>query len=280
MSALLRARLTQSSIARRVRIALLLSALSLAPLAHAGRPCEDQPLTTAQFTQGMALAQATADALDRSGARVVVLARAGQDLSEYGLRWSHLGFAYRSEQEGRPVWRVLHKLNHCGTAQADLWRQGLGEFFMDRPVRYEAAYAVLEPALQAALLPLLYDDVAVAALHTQAYNMVAYPWSLQYQQSNQWALETLALAAAPGEVVNRVQAQDWLKRQRYEPSDLRLSTAKRLGARIGMANVAFDDHPSARRFAGHIATTTVDSVFVWLHRAHLAEPAKTVSAAR
>ena len=75
-----------------------------------------------QVEQGLGLAQATLQALDASGAEVVLLARAGQDLSKYGLRWSHLGFAYR--QDG--VWRVLHKLNHCGTDESALYRQGLG----------------------------------------------------------------------------------------------------------------------------------------------------------
>lgn len=272
--------MSATALPRAARALLGVLLLSTTSLVWAGRTCDDQPLTTAQITQGMDLAQATAEALDRSGARVVLLARAGQDLSEYSLRWSHLGFAYRDERDGRPVWRVLHKLNQCGTAEADLWRQGLGEFFMDRPVRYEAAYAVLTPPLQEALLPLLKDDNGVAALHTQAYNMVAYPWARQYQQSNQWALETLAMAAAPGEVYNRQQAQSWLQRKGYQPSDLRISTAKRLGARIGMANVAFDDHPGARRFSGHIETTTVDTVFVWLNRAKLGEPARTLSAPR
>lgn len=27
--------------------------------------------------------------------------------------------------------RAVHKLNHCGSARANLWRQGLGEFFLD-----------------------------------------------------------------------------------------------------------------------------------------------------
>ncbi|UXH81045.1 DUF2145 domain-containing protein [Roseateles amylovorans] len=238
--------------------------------AQAGRPCDDKPLTTQQMRRGMNLAQATAQALDGSGASVVLLARAGQDLSEYGLRWSHVGFAYRdTSAEDRPVWRVMHKLNQCGTATSDLYRQGLGEFFMDRPHRYEAAYVVLQPELQQALLPVLKDNARVASMYAGPYSMVAYPWSQQYQQSNQWATETLAAAAAPREVFNRGQAQDWLRRQGYQPSDLRLSTAKRLGARIGMANVAFDDHPSARRFAGHIETTTADTVFSWLKRAQL-----------
>ncbi|WP_377158729.1 DUF2145 domain-containing protein [Roseateles sp. UC29_93] len=262
--------------------AALAATLATAP-AHAGRPCEDKEPTLDQIRRGMDLAQATAAALDRSGADVVLLARAGQNLSEYGLRWSHVGFVYRdtmgSGADAKPVWRVMHKLNQCGTALADLYRQGLGEFFMDSPFRYEAAYSVLKPELQQALLPLLRENARVAALHTPAYNMVAYPWSREYQQSNQWALETLAAAAAPREVFNRAQAQDWLKRQGYEPSDLRLSTAKRLGARIGMANVAFDDHPSAKRFSGHIETTTADTIFSWLTRSGYGQAPQNVKAA-
>jgi len=119
--------------------ALLLCAAALP--AHAGRPCEEKPQTTRQVEQGLALAQATAKQLDDSGARVVLLARAGQDLSKYGLQWSHLGFAYKDEQAG--AWRVMHKLNHCGSDHAALYRQGLGEFFLDNPHRYEAAFAPL-----------------------------------------------------------------------------------------------------------------------------------------
>lgn len=242
-------------------------ALAAPGVAHAGRTCEETPLTPEQVRNGMALAQATAEALDRSGAQVVLLARAGQNLDEYGLRWSHVGYVYRDvDAGGKPVWRVMHKLNECGTAQADLYRQGLAEFFMDRPYRMEGAFSVLKPALQDALLPVLKDNARAAALHTPAYSMLAYPWSQQYQQSNQWALETLAGAAAPGEVFNRPQAQQWLKSAGYQPSDLKISTFKRLGARIGMANVAFDDHPSARRYSGHIDTTTADTIFQWLSR--------------
>ncbi|WP_232309764.1 DUF2145 domain-containing protein [Roseateles depolymerans] len=242
-------------------------ALAMPGAAHAGRTCEETPLTPEQVRNGMALAQATAEALDRSGAQVVLLARAGQNLDEYGLRWSHVGYVYRDvDAGGKPVWRVMHKLNECGTAQADLYRQGLAEFFMDRPYRMEGAFSVLKPALQDALLPVLKDNARAAALHTPAYSMLAYPWSQQYQQSNQWALETLAGAAAPGEVFNRPQAQQWLKSAGYQPSDLKISTFKRLGARIGMANVAFDDHPSARRYSGHIDTTTADTIFQWLSR--------------
>lgn len=256
----------------------LLALLVATGTAHAGRPCEDKPLNPEQIEHGMNLALATAKRLDASGAEVVLLARAGQDLGKYGLQWSHLGFAYRDGSAGArpgPVWRVLHKLNQCGTARSDLYRQGLGEFFMDRPYRYEAAFVVLSPALQQALLPLLHDNAQLPRLHEPRYNMVAYPWGGGYQQSNQWALETLALAA-DAQNRSRTLAQGWLRAKGYQPSDLRLSTATRLGARIGMANVTFDDHPSARRFAGHIETVTVDSIFAWLPRTGLGGTAETV----
>ena len=244
--------------------------------ALAGRPCEDAPQTTAQVARGMNLAQATAAQLDATGATVVILARAGQDLSKYGLNWSHLGFVYRDESEGRPVWRVVHKLNVCGSARGELYRQGLGEFFLDRPQRYDATFVVLKPALQAALLPLLRDNARVRALHEPRYNMLAYPWATTYQQSNQWVLETLASVSVDPLLTRRGAAQAWLKAQGYQPSDIRLSTAERLGARLTRANIAFDDHPMGQRMAGHIETTTVDSMLLWLPKTGLSEDAVVV----
>jgi hypothetical protein len=248
----------------------LAAALLLASAAHAGRSCEQKPLTAQTIEHGMALAQRTSQALDaehaRSGARVVVLARAGQDLSKYQLRYSHLGWAYKTAQG---PWRVLHKLNQCGTATGDLYRQGLGEFFLDDLWRQEAAWAVPAPALQAPLFELLNDPKRSIALHERPYNLVSYVWGQRYQQSNQWAIETLAMAAEPG-VTTREQAQAWLRFKAYQPTTLKLGAFTRLGARAGTANVAFDDHPNEKRFADRIETVTVDSVFHWLSRSGLA----------
>jgi hypothetical protein len=257
--------------------ALLLAAAAAS--AHAGRSCEEKPPTMRQIEQGLNLAQATARQLDASGAQVVLLTRAGQDLSKYGLKWSHLGFVYKdpNQPSGQqpPVWRVMHKLNHCGTDHAALYRQGLGEFFLDNPHRYEAAFVVLKPELQQALLPILADNTRVARFNERRYSMVAYAFGTTYQQSNQWVLETLAGAAAPG-IVSRRAAQDWLKSEGYQPTDLHLSTLTRLGGRLTQANIAFDDHPSARRFSSHIDTVTVDSMFAWLQRAKLSDSPQRV----
>ena len=180
----------------RVAVAAVLLAATLTAAvttAYAGRTCEAKLPEARNVQRGLELAERTARALDASGAQVVVLARAGQDLSKYRLRWSHLGLAYRDGEQ----WRVLHKLNQCGSASADLYRQGLGEFFLDDPFEYRAALAVLTPELQERLLPLLKDNARAAQLHTPAYSMLAYPWAQTYQQSNQWAIETLAMSQEP-----------------------------------------------------------------------------------
>jgi hypothetical protein len=233
-------------------------ACALIAPAHAGQNCEARPLRTESVAQALELASRVSLALDASGARVVLLARAGRNLDEWGLRWSHMGLAYRDEAAGG--WRVVHKLNACGASTGNLFRQGLGPFFLDDVHRHEAGVVVPTPELQAALLPLLQDDHRVARLQHRPYNMVAYPWSTRYQQSNQWALETLAMAAEPG-IGDRVGAQAWLRFKGYQPTVLRIGPMKRIGARVGTTHIAFDDHPDAERYSDRIATITVESVF-------------------
>jgi hypothetical protein len=251
---------------------LLLSASLVLTLvagpALAGRPCEDGPLDVTTVQRSMALAERTAKKLDDTGAQVVVLARAGQDLSRYGVTWSHLGLAYRDADAAGGAWRVLHKLNHCATPAAAVYRQGLGEFFLDRMWRYEAGIVVLAPEVQAKLMPVLRDNQRATRWHHEAYNMLAYPWALTYQQSNQWAIETLA-GAMDANATTRRQAQAWLQLRDYQPTALHLGPLTRLGARATKANVAFDDHPNDKRFSDRIETVTVDSVFDWLQRSRL-----------
>jgi len=248
--------------------AVVLAGVFLFPIdAHAGRSCEALKPTPAVIVKGMQLAERTSAALDASGARVVVLARAGQNLEKYGLQYSHLGLAYKTDAG---AWRVVHKLNQCGSGVAAVYRQGLGEFFLDDLWRYEAAWVVPTPAVQAQLLTALQAPPAtVVRLHSAPYNLVSYAWGQKYQQSNQWAIETLAGAMEPDTIRTRGQAQAWLQFKGYEPGTLKLGALTRLGGRISAANVAFDDHPNEKRFSDRIETVTVDSVFAWLPRAGL-----------
>ena len=254
------------------RSAAIAAALALVTAAaHAGRSCESKPPKVDAIRQAMQLAEHTAAQLDQSGAQVVALARIGQNLSEYGVRYSHFGLAYRDNGK----WRVVHKLNQCGTAHAAVYRQGLGEFFLDDMYEYEAAVVIPTPEIQARLLPVVRDNARLAQLNTPAYSMVAYPWAQTYQQSNQWALETFAMAQEPA-AVSRERAQAWLKLQGYTPTTLRIGPLKRLGGRMTAANVAFDDHPNEKRFTDRIDTVTVDSVFTWLNRTGMGAPVQII----
>ena len=260
---------------------LALTALT-APAVRAGRPCEAQVAGVQAVVQGLGLAERSARALDASGAQVVVLARAGQDLSQWGLRWSHLAFAYREAPPDAATpgavgsWRVLHKLNHCGSDRAAVYRQGLAEFFSEGLFTHEAGLVVLRaPLARDGVLAALKDNAAMTRLHEPRYNMLAYPWAGPYQQSNQWALETLAMLA-DADVVTRAGARSWLRLRGYQPTTLHIPAPERLGARITMGHVAFDDHPFGRRMAGQIDTVTVDSVFAFVQRNGLGEPVRVL----
>lgn len=265
------------------RLLVLLAAavlLAATPLAQAGRSCEARKTTAQTVERGMALAEKTLASLNASGENVVLLARAGQDLSKYGVRYSHLGLAWQvPDGQGGKTWHVLHKLNSCGTAESAVYRQGLGEFFLDDLWRYEAAWLAPTPDVQARLLALLQNPAGATRMHHKPYSLVSYAWGRKYQQSNQWAIETLAAAMEPG-ITSRDKAQAWLQFKGYEPTVLSLGPLTRLGARVSAANVAFDDHPNDKRFSDRIETVTVDSVFQWLQKAQLSVPGKPVTVVR
>ena len=275
--------------------AALAAVLPAMPAAQAGQSCEEKPPLMSSLARGLSLAHGVSQALDRSGSKVVVLARAGQDLSRHGLRWSHIGLAYQApasqqaadaaQPAGEPsaaargpttsraptTWRVVHKLNDCGEATSGLYRQGLAQFFNDDPFRYEAALLPLKPDAAARLLPILLDNDRAAQMHEPRYSLVSYPWSQRYQQSNQWAIETLAYALEPGATTRR-RAQAWLMLKDYRPTTLNLHALERLGARMTRVNVNFDDHPGDKRWNDLIETVGADSVLAWLARNDLSQP--------
>jgi hypothetical protein len=248
--------------------ALHLALLAALPTARAGQACENRPLAPHEIVLQMDLAQRTVAALDASGASVALVARAGQDLSKYRLRYSHMGIAVRDHPAGR--WTVVHELNDCGSAVSGLYHEGMGNFFLTDLYRAEAQLVIPGPEAQDRLARLAVGRTALR-MHEPRYNMLSYVYSTQYQNSNQWVLETLAAAlAAPGQVETRAEAQAWMRARGYRPPTIEVPAAVRLGARMFRANVAFDDHPFDRRMAGQIDTVSTDAV---LRLLRMADPA-------
>jgi hypothetical protein len=248
----------------------------------AGQTCEEAELNPHKIMQGFELAQKLKLYLDESQASVALVARAGQDLRQYHLRYSHLGIAQKDAQ-GR--WIIMHELNECGTAKSGLFNEGLANFFMDDPFQYESLILIPQAQFQEKILATLNSPIA-KNLHFSQYNMLAFPFSMQYQNSNQWVLEVLAsalsteLASAPSyeDIANyRIKAQSWLQSNQYQPDTISLSALTRLGARLFKANISFDDHPFGRRMAGKIDTVTVESVARFLQKQDALLSQKTIN---
>jgi len=225
---------------------------------YAGTACTEKPQSAETVMKAFELGLQTRNALDASGAQVALVARVGQDLSGYHLRYSHMAFVWRDHPQGR--WLVMHELNQCGTAESALFNEGLANFFFDDLFAWDALVIVPSSALQKAIVQRLQRGDRLHALHESHYNMVAYPFSSKYQNSNQWVLEVLADAMADQPQADRNDLQHWLQKTGYKPSVLRILALHRLAGRAFRANVAFDDHPGGDRLLGKIEVVSVESV--------------------
>lgn len=226
--------------------------------ALAGRSCEQRELAAPTVIKAMNLAVQSKQALEKSGAQVALIARAGQDLSKYHLRYSHMAIVWRDHPKG--PWLVVHELNACGTAKSTLFDEGLANFFLDDMYAFVTKIVIPEAASQQSLVNFLRQPHALA-MHEAQYNMLSHPFATKYQNSNQWVLETYAAAQLEKEQASRPQAQAWLKQAGFTPITLQIPALTRLGGRMFRANVAFDDQPFDKRMAGQIDTVTVDAVY-------------------
>jgi hypothetical protein len=259
------------------RLVLALALGCFASAACAGQACVEKPLAATDVRAGMTLALGVRDALDRAHAEVAVVARVGRDLSRYGLRYSHVAFAWRGHPRGD--WTMVEALNQCGTATSALYDDGLANFFLDDMFAYQAKIVIPSPEVQRRIA-----DVLVAGrggrFHEPRYNLVAYPFATRYQNSNQWLLETLADALAERPISSRSEAQAWLLASDFRPSTLHVPAIERLGAQLFRVNVAFDDQPIDRRMAGNIDVVSAESVLDFILRIDAGAVARVIEVDR
>lgn len=243
-----------------VMAVLLLTSIN----AIAGKSCEEAAQKPDIVEKAVGKAVNVNEVLNNTNAKVVLIARIGQDLSKYHLKYSHVAFAYKNPDD--QTWQVYHELNSCGSDQSNLYVEGLANFFLDDMVSYDSKIFIPSIHLQNKLYTLLTSRKnELKVLHESHYNMLAYPFSTKYQNSNQWVLEIIAKALNDS-ITDRNEAQLWLKSMHYVPTTLEIDTMTRLGARMFKANIAFDGQPFERRMAGHIDTITVDSVYNFLEQ--------------
>jgi hypothetical protein len=246
---------------RAARIVLAL-ALAIATPAHAGTACTEHSPTPQTLVQAAAEARRVHDVLEADGAPVALLARAGTDLSKYGLHYSHVAFVVRDHPAGR--WTVVHLLNECGTDRSTLYAQGLVNFFADDLVAQDARLEWL-PADVAERLARALTGPGVAALHERDYNVIARPDSRRTQNSTAWVLEMLAVAyRPPGGAPDRAVAHAIARDTGHVPDHIHIPYSKRILGGLFSANTDFTDHPVATRLSGDYPVVTVRSILRWL----------------
>lgn len=207
------------------------------------------------------LAEQTYAELDALDNDIVLIARMGQDLSQFGLKYSHLGYAVRGVK--RNEWGVIHLLNRDSSGTSGIYQEGLVNFYSDNPFRFEAEIFTLP--LSKEELKLAREKLMLTALdfHCSNYSLTSHPWSLSTQNSNQWVLEFLA-SILEESVTDRASAQIWLKEKGYTPSNLPIKLPTQWVGPLLKDSISFKDQPEEQQLSELIQTITVDSVIDYL----------------
>ncbi|MEO8279945.1 MAG: DUF2145 domain-containing protein [Ideonella sp.] len=158
--------------------------------------------------------------LEASGHRLALISRSGLDLQRFGVRYSHSGVSLKAGN-GTP-WSVRQLYFACDEQRPRIFDQGVSGFLlgMDDPSIGYVSMILLPAEAESALEHSVTDDRRALQLLGANYSANAFPFSLRYQNCNQWLIEMLAAAwGLPGEVDDlRPKAQAWLREQGYRPT--------------------------------------------------------------
>ena len=234
-------------ISRLVLLAALAGGPWAACQASALRFC-DQPATlnAEQKDELFRFGAIVKGALENSGQGVALIARSGLDLSRFDVRYSHAGLSLQSGLD--TPWAVRQLYYACDEQRPRIYDQGMTGFLLglnDPAIGY-VSVVFLPADAGAALARVAGDKRQVLQALAPVYSANAYPFSLRYQNCNQWVAEMLATAwgdPVDGEDL-RAQAQHWLQAQGYEPTVFDVGYRPHLWIAAGFVPwLHQDDHP-------------------------------------
>lgn len=241
--------------------------------AQAGLPafCQQSiDISAAEQDRVLRFAGAVKSELERSGARVALIARAGLDLSRFGQLYSHAGIALRDNPGG--PWAVRQLYYACDESRPRLFDQGVAGFALgaDAPTRGHISL-VFPPDEDSALLEGAALDKRLAlALLAGEYSANAYAYGTRYQNCNGWVAELLASAWGGLEhggsdgVQAREGAQAWLRTQGYTAGPVRIPSHWMMFAGQFVPLVHMNDHPvdDLHALALHVSVPASIEAFV------------------
>jgi hypothetical protein len=203
------------------------------------------PMTAQQQDRLLRFAGLVKRELEASGEKLALVSRSGLDLGRFGVRYSHAGLSL--EASGNAPWSVRQLYYACDEQRPRLYDQGLAGFLFgtnDPTIGYVSI--VLPGGPEAAALELAALDTPRARrLLAATYSANAYPFSLRYQNCNQWVAELIATAWGElGDTQDlRARAQGWLAGQGYGPPAVELGSHWLMMAAPFVPLVHLDDHP-------------------------------------
>lgn len=150
------------------------------------------PLSARQQDRLLQFAAIARRELESSGQDVALIARSGIDLSRFDLRYSHAGVSLRASRNA--PWSVRQLYFACDEGRPRLYDQGLAGFVLgtDDPVVGYVSIVWLPREQAAALERAALDNARALRLLAADYSANAYPFSVRYQNCNQWVIEMLA----------------------------------------------------------------------------------------
>ncbi|WP_440534146.1 DUF2145 domain-containing protein [Variovorax sp. YR566] len=236
------------TVARRLLLLGLSAFLALAGgVAHAASSqfCDRaKPLTAGQQDRLLRFTAVVQEALSNTGSDAVLISRSGLDLSRFHIRYSHAAIAWKAADG---TWSARQLYYACDEGHPRLYDQGLAGFVMgidDSALGYVSIVALPSEAAQA-LRGAALDTPRALHLLAARYSANAYPFSLRYQNCNQWVMELLAVAW--GELPDgddlRERAQQWLREAPYKPEPVDVGSHALVFASSFVPLLHLDDHP-------------------------------------
>ncbi len=222
------------------------------------RFCDQAATTTAaQQDRLLRFAAIAKQLLEASGAEVALVARNGTNLRRFKVRYSHAGISVKAHAQG--PWAVRQLYYACDERRPRLFDQGLSGFMLgtdDLDLSY-VSLVLLPGADGAAVVDAALHGPRALGLLGATYSANAHPYTLAYQNCNQWVAELLAtawggLAEGPAQ---RARAQGWLAAQGYAPEPVNVASHALMFLAPFMAMIHTDDHPEEDRFALRFRTS-------------------------
>lgn len=220
-------------------------------LATASNICNrTQPLRASEQDRLLRFASLVRDGLNDSDHDVVLISRAGVDMSLFDIRYTHAAIGWRDEAG---VWTIRQLYYDCEEGQPRIFDQGVAGFVMgieNASVGY-ISIVTLPPHAAASLRSAALDAPRALQLLATSYSANAYAFGLDYQNCNQWVAELMATAWGdlPGRDNLRAEAQQWLRQAGYAPPAVIIRPGWLMLAARGIPFVHVDDHPPRDRKA-------------------------------